>query len=85
LKSLEEGSFLAVGTFQPATAFREFRLGRQHPKTVVLPANVNFGMGEMGFAFWALQNPMRHHTFSDVGAIVLRKFEEGEFGLGGRL
>jgi hypothetical protein len=72
LKSLEEGSLLTVGTFYPTTAFREFRLGRQQPKTVILPAYVNFGMGKMDFAFWALQNPMWHRTFSPlVGCVIV--------------
>jgi hypothetical protein len=64
LNSLEEGRRITGGTFYPTTAFMEFGLGRQHPKTVLLPAYVNFGICKMGLTLWALQNPTHHRAFS---------------------
>jgi hypothetical protein len=39
-------------------------LGRQHPKTVLLPAYGNFGICKMDLTLWALQNPTHHRAFS---------------------
>jgi hypothetical protein len=64
LNSLEEGRRITGGTFYPTTAFMEFRLGRQHPKTVLLPAYGNFGICKMDLTLWALQNPTHHRAFS---------------------
>jgi hypothetical protein len=55
LKSLEERNVITVGTFDPAAALMEFRLGRQRPKTALLPAYVNFGKREMNLTLWAPQ------------------------------
>jgi len=47
LNSLEEGGRITGGTLYPTATFMEFRLGRQHSKTVLPPAYVNFGMCEI--------------------------------------
>ncbi len=39
----------------------------------------------MDFAFWAVQNPMRHRTFSDVGGLYCENLKKASFGLRGRL